>query len=502
MNLNKFLKENRRKIFHKIANTLHDKSSEKYCERPFEELLTTASEATDGFHAVLAGDDFSPMDSFIEKIAPMRLNAGFLMSDVQKAFDLYRIVLVPILMNSIQPNELRQVLSKLNLCLTETITKFSDYFQFLHEREVRQYARRLEEEVKSRTEELSESEAKYRVLVEDINDGYFVNQNGIITFVNKAFCDMHGCTMDELIGRPYFNLAAPGSLPGVQAFYERRLNQEDAPEQYTYYRLHKDGSSLPTEIKVKPIMYKDECATAGICRDITERVKMEQRIREAESLAHIGQLTTSLAHEIRNPLSSIKIGIQMMLKRANLDDAGRRTVEISSREIARLEKILEQMLDSAKPLILSLEMISINAIIGSCLEILEGRIKEKAIRISRKLSPRIMHALLDKEKMEQVIINILLNSVEMLPYGGRITIITKLEEDTGSFMTVKISDNGPGVLDEYLPYIFDPFFSKKKKGTGLGLATVKKIVEAHGGQVKAISGRKGLLLTFSLPVKK
>lgn len=113
-----------------------------------------------------------------------------------------------------------------------------------------------------------------------------------------------------------------------------------------------------------------------------------------------------------------------------------------------------------------------------------------------------MPALFDKEKMEQVIINILLNAIEMLPLQGKISIVTRRERQPDPGIRVDISDNGPGVDPEDLPYIFDPFFSKKKKGTGLGLANVKKIMEAHGGMVRAVNNEKGLCLTLSLPVKR
>ncbi|RJR32309.1 MAG: PAS domain S-box protein [Desulfobacteraceae bacterium] len=500
MNLNKLLRQNRRKIFRQISDKLHRKGGEKYRERPFEELLTTTAEATDGFHAVLAGNDFSQIDGFIAKIAPMRLKSGFTSSDVQRAFDFYRIVLVPILSDTLQPNEFHQSLNKLNLAFTEIIAKFTDLFQELHEWEIRDLSRKLQEEVAARTKDLSESEAKYRVLVEDINDGYFVNQNGIIVFANMAFCEMHGCTMEELIGRSYLDLTAPRSTADVKTFYERHLNRQTSSDQYTYYRRHKNGRYFPTEIKMKVIPYNGTYAAAGICRDITERVKMERKIREAESLAHIGELTTSLAHEIRNPLASVKVGMQMLLKKGNLDASGRRTLEISSGEIARLERILESMLDTAKPLSLNFDRVNLNSIIDSCIELLQAKIDEKGIRLTKRLSQRVKSALLDKEKMEQVIINIVLNALEAVSFSGRISIVTKIGEKGKRANIVEITDNGQGISKEDLPYIFDPFFSKKKKGTGLGLAMVKKIVEAHGGQVSAFNRKKGLRLTFSIPI--
>jgi len=502
MALDVVLTRNRDKIIHAWSTALYTHSGERYGERPLEELHALTSEATDANYCVLVNNDFSRIDLFIEKITRLRLGSGFALSEVQKAFNLYRSFLIPILTETLAREELAPTLRKVDACLSYTITRFSDYFQSLHEKQVRDYAQNLEQEVIKRTAELSESEASYRVLVEDIDDGYFVLQNGKIIFANRAFCDMHGYTINEVLGRAYTDFVAPESLPKVEDYAKRRLTHRDAPEQYPLMRLHKDGTPLPTENKVKLILYHGEYATAGICRDITGRVKMEQRIRESENLAHIGQLTTSLAHEIRNPLSSIKMSIQMLLKTMKLAGDNKRTMEISAKEIARLEMILAEMLDFARPVKLKLKPASVNDIIESCIEILGPRIKEKNILVRRILGRQVGQAFIDGEKIEQVIINILLNAIEVLPSRGTILVATKRGQAEQSTIRVEVSDNGPGMSRDDLPYIFDPFFSSEKKGTGLGLSNVKKIVEAHGGSVTAVLRRKGMRLGFTLPLRQ
>ena len=222
-------------------------------------------------------------------------------------------------------------------------------------------------------------------------------------------------------------------------------------------------------------------------------------MRESESLVHIGQLTTSLAHEIRNPLSSVKMNIQILLKNVAFDGNDKRRMEIMSTEISRLEKILAEMLDFAKPLRLYLEPTSINDVIESCLDIMDVKIKEKNIAVKKKYSKRIPRVTLDRDKLEQAIINVLLNSVEALPAGGGIGILTRKETSNGSSIRVEITDNGPGITEEDLLYVFDPFFSNKKKGTGLGLSNAKKIIEAHGGKV-SLTARQGQGIHFCLTI--
>ncbi len=459
----------------------------------------TTSEAAEAYFDVLVKGDFQKIDRFIEKITQMRLRAGFRLSDVQRAFELYRTILVPILVAELEGEELLDALEKLNHCLIYTISRFSDYFQSEHERQIREHAEKLEEEVKRRTKELVESESKYRVLVEDINDGYFVIQKGRIVFANRAFCEMHGWSPDEVLGRPWADFVAPESLDEVREIYEGRKKAD----LFVYFRRHRDGRSLPTENKVKVITYQGRKAAAGICRDITERVEMERRMREAERFAYIGQLTTSLAHEIRNPLSSVKMNLQILMKKLQLDGNDKRRIEIMAQEMTRLERILEEMLDFARPISLNLRSSSISEVVRTSLEVLEPKIKEKGLRIRKRLWEAIPRILIDPDRLEQALINVLLNAIEVLPAGGTIEIsICQRAQGEGQAVEVRVEDDGPGVDPGDLPYIFAPFFSKKR-GMGIGLTNVKKIVEAHGGEVKAsLRSPRGMSVSLVIPVRR
>jgi PAS domain S-box-containing protein len=503
MTLSEILTRYRRSVIIEWVHRLHTEVSPRYRERPREELFSTVSQAYDAGTAVILHDDYSGIDAHIERITRIRLEGGFLLSDVQNAYDLYRICLVPILVKELEGLDLLRALLRLNASLLYTIKKFSNFFQSLHEKEIREHAENLRHEVEKRTAELSESEAKYRVLVEEIDDGYFVNQKGLIVFANQAFGDLHGWTPQELIGMPYTDLVAPKSFPMVKKIYEKRMAGEETRDLYVYLRLHKNGHHLPTENKVKKIFYQGEDALAGICRDITRRMETEKRIRESERLAHIGQLTTSLAHEIRNPLSSVKMNSQIILKNTDFSGNDQRRMEIIVQEISRLERILNEMLDFAKPVQLVLESASIPSIMDACLEIMEARIKEKDLTVIKRYARKVPRIMIDHEKIEQVVLNVLLNSVEVLPPGGHLEIVTKQVRKDHPSLMIEISDDGPGISPEDLPYVFDPFFSKKKKGTGLGLANVKKIIEAHGGTASLIIRKlRGTRVSLTLPLKR
>jgi len=201
VNLENILRKYRDQIIEEWIERLHSGSSERYRERPLDELRITVAGAYDASHAVLIHNDFSKIGCHIEWITKARLEGGFSLSEVQNAYELYRVLLLPALTKELKGPSLSKAIEQLNTCLFYTIRRYSNYFQSLHEREIKDHALKLEHQVANRTRELTESEAKYRVLVEEINDGYFVTQDGNIVFANKAFCNIHGYKPGEVVGR-------------------------------------------------------------------------------------------------------------------------------------------------------------------------------------------------------------------------------------------------------------------------------------------------------------
>ena len=309
MNLKELLDKYHEEIVRQWANRLHAEVSERYSARTIEELFRTTSEVAEAKYAMLVYEDFSKIDSIIEMISRLRLEGGFALSEVQNAFELYRSILLPILFKELNRTLLYISVQKLNSCLSYAIHKFSDYFQALHENEIRCHVENLEKEVERRTGELAASEAKYRMLVEETNDGYFINQKGYIAFANKEFCDMHGYSREEIIGKPFLDFVAPESLMEVKRIYEQRMTTGKAKEQYVYLRLCKGGTHRYTENKVRAITFQDEIAAAGICRDITERMEMEKRRLQLMELENenkriavetLHQLMVTLSHYLLN----------------------------------------------------------------------------------------------------------------------------------------------------------------------------------------------------------
>lgn len=348
MDLKGLLERQRDEVIEEWVRRILTEVSERYSRRPVEEVRKTISEATDAYFSALTEYDFSKMDTFIEKITAMRLDVGFTLSEVQGAFELYRTVLVPILLKELDQPLLPDALSKLNHCLSHTIRRFSDHFQARHEQSIRERAEDLERMVRDRTRELAESEGKYRMLVEEINDGYFVARRGTLLFANRAFCDMHGYSPAEVIGRPYMDFVAPESRHQLAKLYEERLSKSPAPDQYVYLRLHKDGRKLYSENKVKVITYDGTTATAGVCRDVTERVTLEKQTlrlveleneRKTIALSTLRQLMATLSHYLLNA-NTIIGGMARRCVRATSDEERHSSMEAIMEQTGKTEGVI------------------------------------------------------------------------------------------------------------------------------------------------------------------
>jgi len=314
----RFLNTHKDEIIRLWIERLQTEAGDQYAERPVEELQRTISEAVDANYQVLIHNNFEHINIFIDKITTMRLKSGFLLSDVQRAFELYRVIVTKCLIDEKLPSkELQQTISAMNKCLAYTMHRFSDHFQDLQQKKIIEQNIALEQMVEKRTEALEESEKKYKTLVEEINDGYFVIQNDVIVFANQAFCNMHGYESEEVQGRKFTSFVARSHRDHVMKIYADDSVGEvgDVSTQvFRYKRQVCSGEEFPTEIHGKTTTYDNKLSSIGICRDITDRVVMEKKIRENERMAYIGQITASLSHEIRNPLSAIKLNLQIFKK--------------------------------------------------------------------------------------------------------------------------------------------------------------------------------------------
>jgi PAS domain S-box-containing protein len=249
MDFRDLLNRHRENIIKDWVHRLRTEVSPRYLSRPVKEYDQTILSAFDAYFDALVNNNYLTIDKVVKEIGQFRFESGFALSEVQKAFELFGLLLIPLIVKESAGSvpETVAAIDRVHVCLNYTIHQFSDFYQALSQKEIRDYTQILEIAVRERTQQLAESEAKYRTLVEEIRDGYFVNQGGKIVFSNKAFSEMHGYTVDEVLGRPYTDFVAPESLEEVTRTYRSRVQERKTREHYVYNRRHKDGSSLPTE---------------------------------------------------------------------------------------------------------------------------------------------------------------------------------------------------------------------------------------------------------------
>ena len=337
-------------------------------------------------------------------------------------------------------------------------------------------------------ENLKESERKYKTLIEDINDGYFVCQNNRIVFANDAFVGMHGYEEEGMLQQNFWDFVSPDCLDNVQKTVTKQMLGKSRLENVEFLRLHKDGRKLPTELKVSLSEYEGRPAVIGISRDVSERKRLEQKVLENERLASIGELASTLAHEIRNPLSAIKMTIQLLSKNLKVQGFDKKRFDIALTEIKRLDRFLQDMLHFARPVRMRKELNSLADIISDCLDLLTDKAGSHNITFHWKRPRGTRKVIVDFCKMEEVFLNIFLNSMDAMPRGGEIYVtVEEVSTVTGTIVQVEIRDTGSGIPIEQLPRIFEPFYSTKTEGAGLGLSNVKRIVDAHNGIIQVES---------------
>ncbi len=203
----------------------------------------------------------------------------------------------------------------------------------------------------------------------------------------------------------------------------------------------------------------------------------DERVR-AEKLAALGQVTAGIAHEIRNPLTAMKMTLQILLEAEPAGDR-RESLSVVLKETERLQLTVDGLLAYAKPPELSLAPGDLNDVVRGALGVLEAQMKHVGVSLESRLGdlPRVA---LDAPRMHQVVVNLLLNAVQAAGAGGRVTVAT---ESTGGEVRLSVTDSGPGIPEEARPRVFEPFYSTKTGGIGLGLAVSKRLVDDHGGRL-------------------
>ena len=284
------------------------------------------------------------------------------------------------------------------------------------------------------------------------------------------------------------------TLEGCQPVLEREFLHQQKP-----------GALIPITLSVTPILdEKNTCTGAVIVlRDLREIKRLEKKVRHSEKLAAIGELAAGVAHEIRNPLSSIK-GFARFLAHSLSDRTREKEyAEIMVKEVDRINSVVNDLLTFARPLEPELASTDLFELIEHTVRLLEIDARSRNIKIRSKINPDFNTALLDANQITQALLNLILNALQEVDDGGTVEVGANINE-SGTRLHIWVEDDGPGIPNDKKKKIFDPFFTTRKKGTGLGLAIVNKIVENHSGELQVESPLPGKTggsrFTITLPV--
>jgi two-component system sensor histidine kinase HydH len=334
-------------------------------------------------------------------------------------------------------------------------------------------------------------------LVENMPIGLMaIDSDGTIASFNQAAGAVLLLSADEILGRnasevlPNQLWRLVGQSEEAKGVIEKEL---DCPIS--------DGRVIPLDVSVSLLEGDDGIFLGHIIlfRDMTEVQNLKREIETTQRLASLGRIAAGIAHEIRNPLSSIKGFATYFQERYRDNPEDQKTAQIMVQEVERLNRVIGQLLEFARPVAMKLKPASLKRLIQHSLRMVEGQAREKNIEINANLSPDIKDFPLDQDRVNQVLLNLYLNAIEAMEDGGAISVSLSENKDSEGIKIV-ISDTGKGIDKKDLDHIFDPYFTTKQSGTGLGLAIVHKIISSHRGEVKVNSEPdRGTVVTIYLP---
>ena len=262
-----------------------------------------------------------------------------------------------------------------------------------------------------------------------------------------------------------------------------------------------DHQNLPLEVIGTSFSDEDGAAMGWVIlfRDLSEIRHLKKEILRSQRLASIGRLAAGVAHEIRNPLSSIKGFATYFKERYRDTPEDHQTAEIMIQEVERLDRVIGQLMEFARPMRIEEKITGLDTLIRHSLKMVEGDAHKKHITLEFNRDPGIERARIDADRIKQVLLNLYLNAIEAMGDGGALTVLAKRSEGDND-LQITVADTGPGITEKDLPHLFDPYFTTKPSGTGLGLAIVHKIVESHNGEIEITSAPgEGTVVTILIP---
>jgi len=338
--------------------------------------------------------------------------------------------------------------------------------------------------------------------VENTNEAFVtISEDHKVILFNHAAEKIFGYNRDEVLGRDLNTLLAPQCSHDHRkavAEYVRTKKAKLIGHETEFTATRKDGETFPASISFSVASIKGELFFTALVRDMTATKELQEKVREAERLAALGQVVAEITHEIRNPVMLIGGFAQRLGKEIKTDTAISK-LHVIIDEVQRLEHLLKELQEFYMPKALRLEQLDINDLLGDIHDLVKDECEKRGIRTLLVLGTDVGFIKGDREKLKQVLLNLTKNAIEAMETGGNLSLRTVA---AGGKIHVVVADDGPGIAEHDQTRIFTPFFTTKGKGSGLGLCISKRIVEAHPDSMLDLTSfeGKGTEVTITLPL--
>ncbi len=347
--------------------------------------------------------------------------------------------------------------------------------------------------------DLQTSEKRFRAILDTATDAILsIDENHRIILFNNAAQTIFGYSSEEVLGKD-LNLLIPAKYgdhrPYVRGFLETK-ESDIVGKTISLTGVRKNGEEFPIELSLSFLEMSGGITFTAIIRDMTVHQQLEKKLLQSERLAAVGQAAAHVAHEIKNPLMIIG-GFSNQIRQRLEDEKDLQKLEMILEEVRRLEGLVANLGDFTKEYRLVKRHANINSVLTDVLEIMQGVCSSEKYEFKQFLSAEVEDISCDPDKLKQVFINIISNGLEAMTGGGAISVST---ERLPNGIEVRIADEGIGIPEDELEHIFEPFYTTREAGSGLGLSISYKIIEAHGGEIWADSSPgKGTSFVIQLP---
>lgn len=349
-----------------------------------------------------------------------------------------------------------------------------------------------------RVRQLENQLAWYKSFFDNATDAVFIVQpeSWSVLDANEYAAQLMDTEKNALIGK---------TLPQFRRIF-KLLKKSSSPIVLSELTLDTNGNEpLMVEVSARFVIHNDNHLIQAIARDVSEQHALTDKLVQADKMVLLGQLSAGVAHEIKNPLAAVNLNLQIIKRNVEDDSPQFQYVKTALQGVDRISRIVEVTLNFSRPTIPDIHENSMNELIKHSLELVHSVLKRKEINVEIDLSDGLPLVSVDAKQIQQVLINLIKNAADAIKETGTIKLTSFIEKaqgrSEGEFVVVSIEDNGEGILPEDISKIFNPFFTRKADGTGLGLPITQRIMHQHNGIIDVESKiNEGTTFYVKLPI--